>query len=417
VRILHTIAQAIGASLDVNAVLDTALDALTHVTGHEISSLHLLSNDGAVLRLHGERGLSAPLREMNRELRVGEGLIGTVAATGVTRQYADVTMAPDLLPAARAIVMKEGVRAFVCVSVQSRGRVLGVLSLGRRKAHAFSDDEIELVEASANQIALALENAKLYEETRQQLEGLKHAETQLVEGERLSTLGKLAAGIAHEINNPLTTILGQAEMMLTRNVVAPEAVERVRIIIEETSRSARLLRSMLRLAQRQRPERRLCSIEEQVQLVLALKAHDLRQGGVEVITSYASVPPVWADEDQIRQVLLNLMQNAQHAMAHQAGPRILTLRVTGLETRARVEVLDNGPGIPADALPRLFDAFFTTKPAGEGTGLGLWVSYGIIEQHDGALRAENRPEGGAAFIIELPYGQRATDAPSAPTAR
>ncbi|MBI1736134.1 MAG: response regulator [Candidatus Rokubacteria bacterium] len=417
VHILHTIAQAIGASLDVTAVLDTALDALTHVTGHEISSLHLLSPDGTTLRLHGARGLSGRLRELNQVLPVGEGMIGTVVATGVTRHYADAATAPDLLPAARAIVSEEGIRAFVCVAVQSRGRILGALSLGRRQRRTFSDDEIELVEASANQIALALENAKLYAETRQQLEGLKLAETQLVEGERLSTLGKLAAGIAHEINNPLTTILGQAEMLLTRNAVAPEAIDRVRIIIEETSRSARLLRSMLRLARRQRPERRLCSIEEQVQLVLTLQAHDLRQAGIEVVTSFAPVPPVWADEDQVRQVLLNLVQNAQHAMARGNRARVLTVRVVGLDGRARIEIADTGPGIAPEALPRLFDAFFTTKPAGEGTGLGLWVSYGIIEQHDGTLRAENRPDGGAVFTIELPYGQRATDTPPATPAR
>jgi GAF domain-containing protein len=292
VRILHTISQAIGASLDVTAVLDTALDALTHVTGHEISSLHLIAPDGVMLRLHGDRGLSTALREMNRQLRLGEGVIGSVAATGVTRRFADVVDAPDLLPAARAIVVKEGVRAFVSVAVQHRGRILGVLSLGRRQPEAFSDVDIELVEASANQIALALENAKLYEETRHQLEGLKHAETQLVEGERLSTLGKLAAGIAHEINNPLATILAQAELLLTRSAVPPEAAERVRIIIEETSRSARLLRSMLDLARRQRPERRPCSIEEQVQLVLTLKSHELRKDAVEVITSFAAVPAV-----------------------------------------------------------------------------------------------------------------------------
>jgi signal transduction histidine kinase len=414
VHILHTIARAIGASLDVNAVLDTALDALTHVTGHETSSLHLISPDGALLRLHGERGLSSALREMNRQLRVGQGVIGIVAATGVTRHYADVMKAPELLPGVRGVVTTEGVRAFISVVVQSRGRVLGVLSLGRREPRPFSDGEIELVEACANQIALALENANLYAATRQQLEGLKQAEIQLMEGERLSTLGKLAAGIAHEINNPLTTILGQAELLLTRSAVPPEAAERVRIIIEETSRSARLLRNMLRLARRQRPERRPCSIEEQVQLVLQLKAHDLRRADIEVTASFASVPPVWADEDQIRQVVLNLVQNAQQAMARRPGRRALTIRLTGLETRARLEVLDSGPGIPPDALPRLFDAFFTTKPASEGTGLGLWVSYGIVEQHDGTLRAENRPQGGAAFIIELPYSQRVMDTPPAP---
>ncbi|MBI2216486.1 MAG: response regulator [Candidatus Rokubacteria bacterium] len=406
VRILHTIAQATGGTLDVDRVLDTALDALTHVTGHELSSLHLLSPDGTTLRLHGERGLSPRLRDLNRVLRVGEGLIGTVAATGTTVEHAEVSLAAELLPAARALVGEEGVRGFVCVPIRSRGRILGTLSLGRRRPPPFSEDEIELVEATASQLGLALENAQLYEATRRQLEGLRHTEDQLAERDRLSTLGKLATGVAHEINTPLSLILGQAELLMTRDAVSPEGVERVRAIIEETSRAARLLQGLLELGQR-RPERQPCSLEHQVKAVLELKDCDLRRAGIEVVTSFSPVAPVWGDEDQIRQVLLNLVQNAQQAMAGHAGRRVLTVRVRGSQESVRVEVLDTGPGIPPAILPRVFDAFFTTKPAGEGSGLGLWLSYGIVEQHDGWLRAETRPEGGAAFILDLPYGRRA----------
>ena len=102
-------------------------------------------------------------------------------------------------------------------------------------------------------------------------------------------------------------------------------------------------------------------------------------------------------------VLLNLVQNAQQAMAKHPGPRVLTLSTAEADGRVRVEVHDTGPGIPPETLPRIFDAFFTTKPAGEGTGLGLWVSYGIIEQHQGRLSCESRPDGGATFIVELPF--------------
>jgi signal transduction histidine kinase/DNA-binding response OmpR family regulator len=406
VRILHTIAQATGGTLDVDRVLDTALDALTHVTGHELSSLHLLSPDRTTLRLHGERGLSPRLRDVNRVLRVGEGLIGSVAATGTTVEHPEVSLAAELLPAARALVGEEGIRGFVCVPILSRGRVLGTLSLGRRRPPPFSEDELELVEASASQLGLALENAQLYEETRRQLDGLKHTEDPLAERDRPSPLGKLAAGVAHEINTPLSIILGQAELLMTRDTVSPEGVERVRAIIVETSRAARLLHGLLELGQR-RAERRPCSLEQQAKAVLQLRDYDLRRAGIEVVTSFSPVAPVWADEDQIRQVLLSLVQNAQQAMAGHAGRRVLTVRVRGGPERARVELLDTGPGIRPDVLPRVFDAFFTTKRAGEGSGLGLWLSYDIVQQHDGCLRAENRHEGGAAFIVELPYGRRA----------
>jgi len=115
---------------------------------------------------------------------------------------------------------------------------------------------------------------------------------------------------------------------------------------------------------------------------------------------------VWADENKIQQVLLNLVQNARHALVRQIGDRVLILRVRPRAARVVIEVIDNGPGIPAEVLPRIFDPFFTTTPPGEGSGLGLSVSYGIIGQHGGRLYAENRPEGGAAFVVELPTGER-----------
>src|SRR5262249_20362308 len=209
-KILHTVAEAVSRTLDVEEVLRTALDALTHVTGHEISSLHLLSEDGRTLHLRGDRGLSDKLREINRELPVGTGLIGTVASSGQTLNIKNAAQSPNLLPAAKAAVQKDRMRGFLCVAIHGRGRILGTLSLGRQIKDAFSDREISLVESTADQIGIALDNARLYSETVRQLEELKRTQAQLVHAEKLSAVGELASGVAHEINNPLTTILGQA---------------------------------------------------------------------------------------------------------------------------------------------------------------------------------------------------------------
>ena len=138
--------------------------------------------------------------------------------------------------------------------------------------------------------------------------------------------------------------------------------------------------------------------------MLDLKAHELRRDRVRVVTEFAPTGPVWADENQIQQVVLNLVQNAHQAMALHPGDRVLTVRIAAHAQAAVIEVLDSGPGIAPDILPQVFDPFFTTKPASEGTGLGLSVSYGIVAEHGGALRCENRPEGGARFAIELPIG-------------
>jgi signal transduction histidine kinase len=402
VRILHRIGEAISATLDVDEVLRIALDALTHVTGHEISSLHLLSADGKTLHLRGDRGLRPRLRQINAVLPIGQGLIGGVAATGKTLHWAHVSESADLLPAARATVTQEGIHAFVCVPISSRGRILGALSLGRRTREAFVEGEIALVEACANQIGLALQNAQLYSATRRQLEDLKSAEAQLIEGEKLSTVGKLAAGLAHETRNRLTAILGQAELLLMGSDDPVKSRERLHIIVQETSRAAQMLQNLLRYTSRTETERRACRLQDQIQWVLELKGHQLHRDGVKVVTEFEDVRPVLADEGQIQQVILNLVQNAHQAMAQNKGEKVITVRLSEIGPDVRLEVLDSGPGIHPNVLPRIFDAFTTTKAPGEGTGLGLWVSYSIVEQHQGALRATNRPEGGAAFIVELP---------------
>jgi len=403
-RILHTIGQAIGASLDVDEVLRIALDALTHVTGHEISSLHLLTPDGTTLHLRGDRGLRPFLREINRVLPVGEGMIGRVVTTGRAIHLADASESPDLLPAARAVVRQEGIHGFVCVPIRSRGRILGALSLGRRTPEPFTEPEIALVEAAAQQIGLALENAQLYSATRQQLEDLRSAESQLVEREKLSTVGKLAAGLVHELRNLLTATLGQAELLLLTSDDPAKSRERVHLIVKETARATQMLQNLLQFSRPPAVERRPCCLEEQIRAALELKAYDLRRDRVTVVTELEPIAPVLADAAQIQHVLVNLIQNAHQAMASHTADRTLTVSLRAVDGRARLEVLDTGPGIPAEALPRIFDAFFSTKAPGDGTGLGLWLAYAIVERHEGTLSAANRPDGGAAFTVELPLG-------------
>lgn len=401
--ILHTIGQAISTSLDVDEVLRIALDALTQVTGHEISSLHLLSPDGTTLHLRGDRGLRPPLRDINQALPVGEGVIGRVAESGQTSHLADASESPDLWPAARAVVEQEGIHALVCVPIRSRGRILGVLSLGRRTPELFTEAEIALVEASANQIGPALENAQLASETRRRLEEIKSAESQLIEREKLSTVGRLTAGLVHEIRNLLTATLSHAELALKAPDDPAKTRQRLHIVVKQTSRAARMLQNLLQFSRPHSMERRPCRLEDAIRGVLELEGPELQRNGVRVVTELEPVPLVSADDGQIQQVLLNLIQNAQEAMAAHAGERVLTVRLVGVEGRVRIEVLDTGPGIPPDVLPRIFNAFTTTKPSGQGTGLGLWISHALIERHDGSLRVENRPEGGAAFRVELPY--------------
>ena len=187
---------------------------------------------------------------------------------------------------------------------------------------------------------------------------------------------------------------------------APEPVrERLKIVTDEAARAARIVQNLLLFARQYPPERRPCTLSDQARRVLELKSYQLQQDNVKVVTEFAPSPWVLGDENQLQQVILNLVQNAHQAMARRAGARVLTVRCWPDGARVRLEVRDTGPGIPIEVMPRIFDPFFTTKGPGEGSGLGLSVSYGIVTELGGRLWAENRPEGGASFLLELPVGE------------
>jgi signal transduction histidine kinase len=402
-QILRTVTAAVSRSLNLNEVLQKSVNALTHVTGHEIASLHLIADDGHTLLLRGNRGLSERLREVNLILPLGQGLIGRVALTGRAERLDEVTKSPDLLPLAQQIVAADGIRGFVCVPIRARHRILGTLSLGRRNERPFTDEEVVLLECTADQIGLALDNARLYSETRHQLDDLRRTQTEVVKAERLAAVGELAGGVAHEINNPLMIILGQVHLLLQSQDSA-DMLSGLKAIDGATKRAASIVRDLVLFAEHfpLRPTR--CDVADQIKHVLEQQRGQLEAQHVVVRTGLAETPDIWADAAQLQEVFFHLIQNAEHAMVAAHGGGTLTIRVAPSQFGVRVEMADDGPGIRTDDLPRIFNPFFTTKAPGEGRGLGLSVAYSIVSEHEGRLWAENRPEGGAIFVVELPVG-------------
>jgi C4-dicarboxylate-specific signal transduction histidine kinase len=413
-QILRTVTEAVSRSLDLNEVIQKSLGALTHVTGHEIASLHLVSSDGKTLLLRGERGLSDRLREVNEALPMGQGLIGRVAASGRVRRVDEAGRAPDLLPAARAAVAADGIRGFLCVPIRARHRILGTLSLGRQTEERFTNEEVALLESSADQIGLALDNARLYSETRLQLEELRRSHTDVVRAERLAAVGELAGGVAHEINNPLMIILGQVHLLL-QSQDHDTVLAGLKTIDGATKRAANIVRELMLFAERSPLRRGRCKVSDQIYKVLSLHQARLESAHITVQTDFAEVPEIWADSNQLQEALYHLVQNAEQAMSTARGAGTLVIRVRPSGDGVRIEVADDGPGVAPDDLARVFNPFFTTKGPGEGRGLGLSVAHSVVAEHEGRLWAENRPGGGALFVIELPGGIPAGDPALAPS--
>jgi C4-dicarboxylate-specific signal transduction histidine kinase len=403
-QVIRAVTEAVSRSLNLNEVLQRSLEALTHVTGHEIASLHLISVDGQSLLLRGDRGLSEDLRRINLELPLGEGLIGQVALTGRARRVDDATIADDLLPGARAAVTTDGIRGFVCVPIRARHRILGTLSLGRQTENPFTDEEVALLECVADQVGLALDNARLYGEINRQIDELRRAQIEVVRAERLSAVNGLAAGVAHEINNPLTIIMAQLHLM-AQSEMASQVEEALGVIDAAAKRAASIVRDLILFAEHRPPRRTRCQVGEQIKEVVAFEAARLEAEGITVRVHLEPLPDIWADHNHLQEVLLHVLQNAQHAVREAHGGGVLSISAKRTAEGVRIEVMDDGPGIPPEHLPRIFNPFFTTKQPGDGRGLGLSVAHSIVTEHGGRIWAENHPKGGAIFTIDLPIGE------------
>jgi len=397
-------------------LLAHVLERTMRAVSATIGSIMLLDHERQVLRIAVGRGLADddPTRR-NVEVKVGEGIAGKVVEVGEAVLVEDIEKDPRF--GGRVSDPKYGGGSFICMPLRVGDRIVGVVNLARKEAapgapvQAFTTPDLQFLNALMTYTAYAVDNARLFEEARTATRRLEEvvedqklrltlAQQQMVQAAKLSALGELVAGVAHELNNPLTVLIGTADLIEVE--ASGPIVEHARLM-QEAARSAQaVVRGLLTFGRKMPLAKTQVDLTELTERVLALTFGELHVAEVQVLKEIsADVPKVWADANQVQQVLVNLITNARQAMAEGTGTRRLRISVQRSDAEhVRIEVEDTGEGIPADVLPKVFDPFVTTKE--EGTGLGLSISYGIIREHGGTLTVESTVGTGTTFTIELP---------------
>ncbi|MEO2194677.1 MAG: ATP-binding protein [bacterium] len=227
---------------------------------------------------------------------------------------------------------------------------------------------------------------------------------QLGQAEKMAALGQTVSGVAHELNNPLATILTWAERLAARPVDA-DTRRGLETILGESERAAKIVRNLLTFARKRNTTRAQVDLNAIVRETLALRAYEQRMSNVTTVAALArGLPQLFADPHQVKQVLLNLVINAEQAMlaAHGRGTLVARTWYDSTEDAVMLELNDDGPGVPEEVRTKIFDPFFTTKAVGKGTGLGLAVAYALVEEHGGRITVESAPGAGASFIVSFP---------------
>jgi len=301
----------------------------------------------------------------------------------------------------RAELAANGTMSYLCVPLVKGGRYVATLSLTHHEPRRWSDGEVALVEQVADRTWSTLQRARAEAE-------LEKSRAALYQSEKLTALGSLLAGVSHELNNPLSVVVGQALIMEQK---APDEATAARAgkIRNAAERCARIVQTFLAMARQREPEKQRLDVNGLIEAALDLTAYGLRSAGVQVRRDFAAgLPQPVGDASQLHQLFANLFVNAQHALEAHPGRRELAVSTRHECSRVVIEVADSGPGIPPEIRSRIFEPFFTTKPVGAGTGLGLSFAYGVARAHGGELALVEEGEG-TRFRITLPL----EDAPAA----
>lgn len=290
------------------------------------------------------------------------------------------------------------VRSMLLGWIRLQGELAGMIRLANKQNGDFSEESARLVGIISNNVSVAIENSKLYQDLKSQMQELRETQEQLVQAAKLAAIGELASNVAHEINNPLTSIMGYAELIREETDLT-SIMRDIDIISKESLRARNIVQQLLEFARKRPLELREIKPDELLKETVDLVRVQLKNARIKIVEEYGSLPSIMGDANQLKQVFLNIINNAVHSMSDNGG--VLTIATTGAENHVQIAIEDNGHGIPPEILPKIFEPFFTTK-RDKGTGLGLSITYKIIESHNGKIDIKSEVGTGTTFTLALP---------------
>jgi PAS domain S-box-containing protein len=400
---LNAMAVVATQSFDLDEILNLTLRQVVSLFGAESGAVYLSDSDAPTFRRRAAWGPRSRDKSRPAEISFAEGfgdLVMRSRAEVITAEYL-----PHLTGVVAEFIRSDSDGAWIWVLFWGKDSPIGMMGLRSQAQYEYSSGEENLMVAISRQLATTIEKVRLYEETCKAYEDLRRTQEQLLQSEKMSAVGQLIAGVAHELNNPLTAILGYAQLLESEGL-NERAQDYVAKMFKQAQRTHRVVQNLLSFARQRKPERAEVDIRKVLDETLTLRDYDLKVNNIVVEKDLGAQPAlVVADPHQIEQVFLNIINNAVDAVLETERSGKLKIRVYCQRGEVCAQFADDGPGIKDPK--RIFDPFYTTKSVGKGTGLGLSICYGIVKEHGGDITAHNASEGGAVIEVRLPMSAAA----------
>lgn len=395
---LNSIAVTFNQSFDLDEILHAALVQIVELFGTDTAGFYLFDKSTNILRKRAGYGHRSSWLQNNTEFPMPQEVIQGIKAehTEILKNRAIIAAAP--FPG--KFVEAEGLHGLLWMILWRNEEILGVLGTSSRSAREFGPSDENVMIAVGRQLATTVDKIQLYEETRKAYEDLRRTQEQLLQSEKMSAVGRLISGVAHELNNPLTAISGYTQL-LESEPLSPHVREFLRKLYKQTERAQRIVQNLLSFARQHKPQRIYADLRNVMEDTIALRDYELKTHNIVLERDFApTLPYVVADPHQLEQVFLNIINNAVDAILEKGQGGWLRINIAADDGFVICEFHDSGPGMVDPK--HVFDPFYTTKGVGKGTGLGLSICYGIVKEHGGEITAWNHSRGGALVQIRLP---------------